>query len=434
MVRNIILKVEVGSIAEEVGIEPGDTLVAINDVEVKDIFDYRYLMKDEYVEILVRKSNNEEWVFEIDKYEDEDLGVVFEVGLMDKVKSCRNKCVFCFVDQMPKGMRDTLYFKDDDSRMSFLQGNYVTLTNMTDEDLDRVIFYHLSPINISVHTTDGRLRVSMLKNPKANQILRQIERIAEAGIEMNFQVVLCQGINDGANLDKTIRDLAKFIPSARSLSIVPAGITKYRDNLPELNVFTAEEANDVIKQVREWQNKLKRKYGTGFVFASDEFYLKAEKPLPSFESYEDFPQIENGVGMLANFKYEFEKEFNKFRVLKKNIEVSFITGKASYKFMYELAENLEDKYGIEIHVHQIENNFFGQHITVSGLLTGKDVTEQVQGKNLGNKLFIPKSMLRESENVFLDDMTIEEAEEILNVKIEVVANDGAEFVKAICNA
>ena len=432
--QNVIIKIEEDSIAEEIGLEKGDILLAINEIEVKDIFDYRYLIKDEYVEILIQKPDNQEWLFEIEKYEDEDLGIIFETGLMDDVKSCKNKCMFCFIDQMPKGMRETLYFKDDDSRMSFLQGNYVTLTNMTEEDLNRIIFYHLSPINISVHTTDKKLRVSMLKNPQSGKISKYIEKIAQAGIEMNFQIVLCKGVNDGINLDKTIGDLVKFMPSAKSLSVVPAGITKYRENLPKLEVFTKEDSQSVIKQIEQWQEKINKKYGTRFVFASDEFYLKAEHELPSIEKYEGFPQIQNGVGMLTNFKYEFEEEMKKPRILSLNREVSIVTGKAAYKFIRELTECTEEQYGVIVHVYAIENNFFGEHITVSGLLTGTDIIQQVKGKNLGTKLFLPRAVLKEGENIFLDDITLEEMEKELNIKIEAVENNGAEFLLAICKA
>lgn len=432
--ENLILKVEKDSIGTELGIEVGDILVSINDLEIIDVFDYRYLIKDEYLEMVIKKPSGEEWVLEIEKDEDEDIGIVFEQGLMDSVKSCSNKCDFCFIDQLPKGMRKTLYFKDDDSRLSFLQGNYVTLTNIKEKDLDRIIFYRLSPINISVHTTDLNLRVEMLKNPNASKILEYINKISSAGIEMNFQVVLCKNVNDGLHLDKTIEDLVTFIPNAKSLSIVPAGITKYRDKLPKLEVFTKEDAANIIKQIEDWQIKIKKEYNIRFVYASDEFYLKSEQSYPGYNEYEDFPQIENGVGMITNFKYEFNQEMKKFKVIKPNKEISVITGIASYNFILELVSSVQKSYGIKVHVHAIKNNFFGEQITVAGLLTGKDIIEQLQNKPLGRKLLIPKSSLRDGEDVFLDDITLSEMEEILNIEIISVSNNGAEFLSAIHKA
>lgn len=432
--QNVIINIDKDSIAEEMGIEKGDILVSINDKEIIDVFDYRYLVKDEYLEIVIEKPDGDEWLLEIEKDEDEDIGIVFDKGLMDNVKSCSNKCNFCFIDQLPKGMRKTLYFKDDDSRLSFLQGNYVTLTNMAEKDLERIIFYRLSPINVSVHTTDPNLRVSMLKNPKAAKILEYIKKISAAGIELNFQIVLCKNVNDKEHLDKSIEDLSQFLPNAKSLSVVPAGITKYRDNLPLLEVFTKEDAKAVIIQIEKWQAKLKEKFGTRFVFASDEFYLTAEHKLPNIDSYEDFPQIENGVGMLTNFEYEFNEEMKNLRIIKSNKEVSIITGMAAYKLIQKVCKEIEEKFDITIHLYPIKNNFFGEHITVSGLLTGTDILEQLKDKNLGTRLFIPKSALRDGEDVFLDDITLEDMQEALNTEIIPIDNDGAAFLAAIYNS
>ena len=281
MSENIIIKVEPDSIAQEMGIEVGDILLDINGQSVKDVFDYRYLIQDEYIVIGIRKQDGEEWELEIEKDEYEDIGIVFETGLMDKAKSCSNKCIFCFIDQLPKGMRDTLYFKDDDSRLSFLQGNYVTLTNMKDEDLDRIIFYHLSPINVSVHTTDMELRKYMLKNPNAARLFEQLEKLYKAHIEMNFQIVLCAGINDGKYLDKSIEDLSRFIPFGKSMSIVPFGKSAHRQGLYPIELFTPEQCRTVIEQVTKWQNKLLKEKGTRFCFLSDEFYLTAGLPCPN---------------------------------------------------------------------------------------------------------------------------------------------------------
>lgn len=432
--QNVIIKVEKGSIGEELGIEKGDILLDINGNIINDVFDYRYFIQDEFLEVAIKKTNGEEWVFEIEKDEYEDLGITFESGLMDKAKSCSNKCIFCFIDQLPKGMRETLYFKDDDSRLSFLQGNYVTLTNMKDEDINRIIYYHLSPINISVHTTNMELREQMLKNPKAVNVMSHIKKFYDSNIEMNFQVVLCRNINDKFQLEKTINDLSKFIPKASSLSIVPLGVTKYRENLYNFELFDKESSLEVINQVEYWQKKLKNKYGKRFVFASDEFYLKAEKELPKLKEYEDFPQLENGVGMLTLMKSEFENYFSKLSgdSIKRNLTLA--TGKAAYSFISELCNEISRKFtNTNIKVFLIENDFFGENITVSGLLTGKDIINQLKDKKLSKYLFIPGNSLRTDDTVFLDDIDIKDIERELEVKVIVSDSNGENFIKQILN-
>lgn len=429
--ENVIIDVEPFSIADEMEIEKGDILVSINNKEIKDIFDYRYLIKDEYLDVLIKKSDGEEWLLEIEKEMDEDLGIVFESGLMDNAKSCKNKCIFCFIDQLPEGMRETLYFKDDDTRLSFLQGNYVTLTNMSKKDLDRIIFYHLSPINISVHTTDMELRKYMLKNPHSVKLIEYIERIAQGGIEMNYQVVLCKGVNDGSHLDKTIEDLSKYIPHGKSLSIVPVGITKYRNKLYKMEPFTKQDARKVIKQVDTWQKKLKKEYGTNFVYASDEFYITAGLDFPKYNYYEDFPQIENGVGMVSSFRKEFIEEINKLRVIKNYTPVSIATGYAAEGLMKEISNLVFAKFNMDLSIFPIKNEFFGENITVSGLLTGQDIINGLKNKELGRKLLIPKNALKANESIFLDDITVKYLEEELNIKVEPVEASGEEFAKAI---
>ena len=428
--ENIIIKVEEDSIAEEMGIEPGDVLVSINDTEIKDVLDYRYLIQDEYIVVLIRKPDGEEWELEIEKDDFEDLGIVFESGLMDKAKSCSNKCIFCFIDQNPKGMRKTIYFKDDDSRLSFLQGNYVTLTNMKDEDLDRIIFYHLSPINISVHATDTEVRKFMLKNPKSVKIMEQIEKLANANIKMNFQIVLCKDINDKEILDKSIEDLSKYINLGCSMAIVPLGVTKYRDNLPQIESFTKEDSINIIKQVEAWQQKLYDKYGTKFVFLSDEFYLKAEKELPKGEYYEGYPQLENGVGMITLMEEEFFQYFNTLKG--DNIERSYsvATAKLAYPLIKKLCDKICEKFtNTKINVYEITNYFFGETITVSGLLTAGDIISQLKGKELGDMLFLPGNCVRANETVLLDDLYIEDIEKQLNIKVCLSNDNGGEFIK-----
>lgn len=432
---NVIIKVEKGSIAEEMGIEPGDVLLEINNTEIKDVFDYGYLTDDEYIEVAIRKPDGEEWLLEIDKEEKEDLGIVFERGLMDKAHSCKNKCIFCFIDQLPKGMRESLYFKDDDSRLSFLHGNYITLTNMSDEDLDRIIFYHLSPINISVQTTDSELRMKMLKNPNAVNLMPRLKKLAENKVEMNFQIVLCKNINDGKYLDKSIEELSAFIDPARCMSIVPFGMTKFREGLPQIELFDKDGARQVIAQVEAWQQKLLKEKGTRFAFLGDEFYLMAELPLPSDEEYEGYPQLENGVGMLTLMKTEFDEALGSIEKDNKKRTISIATGKISFNFISSLAcDIMKVMANTHIDVYAIENNFFGTTITVSGLMTGTDIIEQLKGKELGNYLLVPENALRDDNKTrFLDDVDISQIEEELNVKLIVSSNNGAEFLKQIAD-
>ena len=324
--EHIVKNVLENSIAEELEIEPGDELISINDQKIEDVFDYQYLINDEYIELLVKKSDGEEWLLEIEKDYDEDLGIVFENSLMDNYKSCYNKCIFCFIDQNPKGMRDTIYFKDDDSRLSFLQGNYITLTNMKDEDIDRIINYHLAPINISVHTTNPQLRCSMLNNRFAGTILERIRKFYNAGIPMNGQIVLCKGINDGEELWRSISDLMEFVPVMESLSVVPVGLSDYRDGLFHLEPFDKEDACEVIDIIEHFQKKAYEKHGIHFVQASDEGYINAGRDFPEAERYDGFVQLENGVGMVRLMKEEFEQEFSAVQGDDREYEVSIFTG------------------------------------------------------------------------------------------------------------
>jgi putative radical SAM enzyme (TIGR03279 family) len=430
---NVIIKVEADSIAEELGIAPGDVLLDINNKKIEDVFDYRYLIQDEYIEVGIRKPDGDEWLLEIDKDEYEDLGIVFERGLMDKAHSCKNKCIFCFIDQLPKGMRESLYFKDDDSRLSFLHGNYITLTNMSDEDLDRIIFYHLSPINISVQVTDPEKRVFMLKNPNAVNLMPRLKRLAENKIEMNFQIVLCKGINDGEYLDRSIRELSEFIDPARCMSIVPFGMTKFRDGLYPIEPFDKESARAVIAQVEAWQKKLLKEKGTRFAFLGDEFYLMAELPLPDDEHYEGYPQLENGVGMMTLMQTEFNEELAETKSDNKKRNITIATGKASFSFISSLACDIMKRMAnTHIDVYAIENNFFGTTITVSGLMTGSDIIANLKDKRLGKYLLVPENALRDDiKTRFLDDVDISDVESALGVELVVSSDNGAEFLRQI---
>ncbi|MDF2908157.1 MAG: hypothetical protein K0R34_3478 [Herbinix sp.] len=429
---HIIKEIEIGSIAEEMELTPGDELISINGTVIKDVLDYHYLIKDEELTVLIRKPDGEEWELDIEKDYDEDLGIVFEEGLMDEYRSCRNKCIFCFIDQMPPGMRETLYFKDDDARLSFLQGNYITLTNMSDEEIDRILFYKLSPINISVHTTNEELRCQMLHNRFAGTALDKIRRLKEGGITMNGQIVLCKGVNDGEELEKTIHDLAAFLPEMQSVSIVPVGLTKFREGLAKLEGFNKDESLVVLDTIHRWQNIFLTHYGTRFIYASDEWYIKAELPIPEVDSYEGYPQIENGVGLIRSLQEEFAEYYEELTGDDRVREVSIATGVLAAPYIKQLTQKLQTKYPkVNIEVYTIINNYFGNEITVAGLITGGDITAQLTGQKLGDALLIPDVMLRNGETVLLDDVTVEEMENALQTKIRIVQSDGKSFINSI---
>ena len=429
---HLIKEIIAGSIAEELELEPGDRLLSINGETLEDIFDYQYLAEDEYLVLVVKKSNGEEWELEIEKDEDEDLGIIFENGLMDEYRSCTNNCVFCFIDQMPPGMRDTLYFKDDDSRLSFLQGNYNTLTNMKQKDIDRMIQFHWSPINISIQATDPELRCKMLNNRFAGKVLSYLDQLYEAGISMNGQIVLCPGLNDGEELDRTIGDLSKYLPHMQSVSVVPVGRTKYREGLYPLRPFDREDGKAALDIVCRWQDKLYAEYGNHFVHASDEIYLMAGEPIPEEEEYDGYPQLENGVGMLRLLMEETETAICAALPDIAPQRVSIATGLLAAPTLTALMEKISEAFPkVSGTVYPIENKFFGELITVSGLLTGQDLLAQVKDKDLGDRLLLPENMLRSGERVFLDDMTVEELEETLQTRIVIVKSSGQALVDAV---
>ena len=436
---HLIKKILPGSIAEEFELATGDRLISINGHEIEDIFDYQFYAEDTYIEILIEKPDGEQWILEVDKEEDEDLGIEFDNGLMDEYRSCHNKCIFCFIDQMPKGMRDTLYFKDDDSRLSFLQGNYVTLTNMSDHDLDRIIQYHLSPINISFQTMNPELRCKMLNNRFAGEALKKVDRLNEAGIEMNGQIVLCKGVNDGEELAFSIREMMRYIPNLQSVSVVPVGLSKYRDGLFPLEPFTREDAREVLSTIHHYQNESYQKYGNHFIHASDEWYILAGEELPQEENYDGYLQLENGVGMMRLLLNEFEEAVKE---LQEKIsagtldfssrEISMATARLAYPFIRDMAARMMEMVpGLMIHVYEIRNDFFGEMITVSGLLTGQDLIAQLTGKELGEALYLPQNVLRSGEEVFLDDVTVTEMEKALQVKVDIIKSSGRDFVNAV---
>lgn len=425
--------VEPGSIAEELGIEQGDIICRINDTDIIDFLDYQFLSTEEEIVLLVEKASGEQIEFEIVNEAGEDLGIRFANMLFDSPKRCRNQCIFCFIDQLPRGMRDSLYFKDDDSRLSFLYGNYVTFTNMREEDINRLIRYRISPINVSIHTTNLDLREKMLHNKNARNVLQYCRMLKENHIRMNMQIVLCKGINDSFELEKTLFDLSEFVPELESVSVVPVGLTAYRYGLFPLEPFTAQDAEKVLNQIEAWQKKYKKLYGTRLVYASDEFYILAGRSIPPAEEYEDFPQIENGVGMLSNLEDEvmqaLEKTYQPGEVKKTVIA----TGELAYPYIRELVDRVAAYYPVWAEVVMIKNNFFGGGVSVAGLLCGQDLINQLSGKQF-ERLLITKSMLKADEDIFLDDITVEELEQKLGVTCEAVANDGISFVKALINA
>ena len=432
-----ITGVEKKSLAERHGILPQDTLVSINGNNIRDVLDYRFYLAEREVTLTLLRGESE-YTVTLKKGEYDDIGLDFETPLMDKKQSCKNGCIFCFIDQNPEGLRESLYFKDDDSRLSFLHGNYVTLTNMTDEDVSRIIKMRFSPINVSIHTTNPELRVKMMKNKRAGEVLKYLDRFKSAGISLCGQIVLCNGINDGDELERTLFDLSEYYPELGSVSVVPAGLTKFRDKLYPLADFTAEEARAVIATVDKYAEKCKSKHGSRVFFAADEFYLKAGLPIPDADYYEDYPQIENGVGMLRSFTDELDDALCDDDACGndgKMVSVSVVTGAASYDMICESSRKIIAKYrNLQINVYKIVNNFFGESITVSGLLTGKDIYEQLLDKPLGRALLIPENALRFGEEMFLCGMTVGELSDKLGVRVIPASTDGYGFSDVVLEA
>ena len=413
---------------------PGDTLVSINNGEILDILDYKFYSYDAVLTVCLRSPDGHMRVVGVKKAEGEDLGLEFETYLMDKARACSNRCLFCFVDQLPRGMRRTLYFKDDDARLSFLTGNYITLTNLSDREIQRIIDLKISPINISVHATEPELRAKLLGNPVGADGYTVMERLAKGGVTMNCQIVCCPGINDGAALTRSMEDLAILYPHVNSVSIVPVGLTKYREHLPALKPFDKTGAAETVSLVEHYANKCLANHGSRIFFCSDELYLKAEAELPSDDYYEDYPQLENGVGMLRLFETEFTSALS-FTELENNSNISSFsvaTGVSAAPFIKKLLVTLEKTCGkINGSVYQIVNDFFGHTIDVAGLITGGDLIAQLKGKPLGSRLLIPVNMIRHGEDVFLDDISIPDVERELGVPVIPVPQDGGAFLDAI---
>ncbi len=427
-----VVAVEKRSRAARAGLRSGDLLLSINGHEIRDVLDYRFYLSEKQVTLRFQRGERiREKKIKKDTYD--DIGLLFETPLMDKKQSCKNRCIFCFIDQLPKGMRETLYFKDDDARLSFLHGNYITLTNLSDEDIDRILTMHISPINVSIHTTNPALRVKMMKNPRAGEVLAYLKRLADGGITLRGQIVLCRGVNDGEELARSLFELSALYPALDSVSVVPAGLTDHRDGLTPLTPFDKESAAAVIDAVESFADKHYEEKGSRLVFLGDEFYLLAERPLPPEEAYEEYPQIENGVGMLRSFYEEAAAYLSYSReVLAEERKISLATGVASTGLMQSIVHKVCEKYpNLSCNVYTIENKWFGRNITVSGLLTGHDIAEQLAGRPLGEALLLPQNTLRADGDLFLCGMTPAELSEKLGVPLLFVGEDGAELVEAL---
>jgi len=426
-----ISKIIGGSIAEELEIETGDILISINGTEIKDIIDYRFLLADDYVEVEIEKKDGEIWTLEVEKEYEEDLGIEFEKEIMDEAKSCCNNCLFCFVDQLPVGMRKTLYFKDDDSRLSFLQGNFVTLTNMSDEDIDRIIRYKISPINVSVHTTNPKLREKMLNNRFAGNIYQRLEKLANAGIKLNCQIVLCPGYNNGEELINTVKDLYKLYPSIENVAAVPVGVTRFRKNLNEITLYNHESSKKELENVFDFQSKTIKDIDTPFIRLSDEFYVLSGNEIPKAEFYGEFDQIEDGVGMIRLFRDSISKDLNKLKIEGKG-SFTLITGTLAFNEISKAAKAIEAKNNnVKVNVHKVINYFFGETITVAGLLTGQDIMKQIKVESVLEYIIMPRNMFKSGENIMLDDVTIDELEKHFKKKIIICDYKGEDLIQLI---
>jgi putative radical SAM enzyme (TIGR03279 family) len=426
-----ISRVAPASIAEELELKAGDLLISMNGHPIRDVIDYMYYEATTELSLLM-EIDGEQVLFEIEKDNEEPLGLDFENFLMDHQRCCKNKCIFCFIDQLPKGLRDTLYFKDDDARLSFLMGNYITLTNLSDEDIDRIIDMKISPINISVHSTDPQLRVRMMANPNAAKINDILKRFYDAGIQMNCQIVLCKGINDGEHLKKSLEDLAKLWPCVRSTSVVPVGISRHREGLYPLVPFEKEDAAEVIDIIEGISARRRQECGVGGCYASDEFYVLAERDLPQEEAYDGYPQIENGVGLMRSLQVELESALENESGDVAVREIGIVTGVLPAKYMDGLMKKIKEKFsGLEYKIYPIVNHFFGERITVSGLVTGTDILNQLKNQTLPQRLLIPSSMLRAEQDLFLDSMSIDDLRKSLDRPIEISMNDGADLLDKV---
>lgn len=428
----IISGVEHGSLAEKKKISAGDKLISINGNIINDVLDYRFYINETKLILSLKTAQDKSKLAIIKKDEFEDIGLEFETYLMDKQRSCKNKCIFCFIDQLPKGLRKSLYFKDDDSRLSFLFGNYITLTNLTDDEAERIIKMHISPVNVSVQTMNPELRVKMMANPKAGESLRYLKKFADAGITLNTQLVLCPGINDGDELEYSLNELSKLYPAVQSIAAVPVGLSDHREGLYQLEPYNEKTAGETIDTIDRFNEKFKAEHGEIIVYAADEFYLKAKRPMPDADYYNGFPQLENGVGMWALLKEEFENALDECEITRLDRRVTVVTGEAAYPLISELSKKAEDKIkGLSVRVVPVKNKLLGSMITVSGLLCGSDIADALSGTDLGDELIIPPNCLRSEGDMFLDDMTVDGLSDKLGIKITQNGSGGEDLLAAL---
>lgn len=435
-----------GSLCYKKGLRAGDELISINGNEITDVLDYQFYITESVLQLVYRRDNPEgkfsfgqlfshgekEHTVRIKKQQYEDIGLEFESYLMDRQRSCTNNCIFCFVDQMPPNMRESLYFKDDDARLSFLFGNYITLTNLKESEIDRIIRMKISPINISVHTTNPELRCQMMNNRFAGEKLAFIKKLVDAGITVNCQLVMCPGINDGEELRRSLHDLGAFYPGVQSIACVPVGLTKYREGLYPLKGYDRESARRLIQDVASFADAFYAEHGTRLAYASDEFYLRAELPLPDEDFYEDFAQLENGVGVIANLKTDFYDLYEELEPDDRKRNLTIATGVDAAPFIRELIDEAKKKWhNLECTVYAIRNDFFGESITVAGLVTGQDIIAQLKGQPLGDVLLLPDCMLRHQQDKFLDDYTVEDVEKALDIRVKIVGTEGDSLLRGL---
>ncbi len=419
------------SIADAVGLEPGDTLLSINGQPVEDLLDYQFYSQDDNITLVIEKKNGETWSVDIEKDFDDELGLLFEGVVFDRIRLCRNRCMFCFIDQMPPAMRETLYVKDDDYRYSFLFGNYITLTNLSDDDWNKLESMRLSPLYVSVHTTSGPLRQQMMKNPRAAHIMEDLQRLKQAGIQVHTQIVLCPDLNDGQELVKSINELADLYPSVQSVGIVPVGLTGHRDKLPHLRTFTAQEARELIEEVNQWRNTFRSRFGIGFVYLADEFYVKAGIPVPPADYYDDYSQIENGIGLIRLFMDDWQEIKRDLPNQIDPVQVFLITGESARTVMQTVAEDLNRVKGLGVEVIVVPNQYFGGGVTVTGLLTGTDIINCLQDNYRGKKVVIPEVLLQEGCTMLLDNITLEEIASRTGVVIRTTDGSARSLVEAV---
>ncbi|NLM88874.1 MAG: DUF512 domain-containing protein [Syntrophomonadaceae bacterium] len=426
-----IMEVIKASIADAVGLEPGDTLLSINGQPVEDLLDYQFYSQDDNITLVIEKKNGETWSVDIEKDFDDELGLLFEGVVFDRIRLCRNRCMFCFIDQMPSAMRETLYVKDDDYRYSFLFGNYITLTNLSDDDWNKLESMRLSPLYVSVHTTSGPLRQQMMKNPRAAHIMEDLQRLKQAGIQVHTQIVLCPDLNDGQELVKSINELADLYPSVQSVGIVPVGLTGHRDKLPHLRTFTAQEARELIEEVNQWRNTFRSRFGIGFVYLADEFYVKAGIPVPPADYYDDYSQIENGIGLIRLFMDDWQEIKRDLPNQIDPVQVFLITGESARTVMQTVAEDLNRVKGLGVEVIVVPNQYFGGGVTVTGLLTGTDIINCLQDNYRGKKVVIPEVLLQEGSTMLLDNITLEEIASRTGVVIRTTDGSARSLVEAV---